>query len=182
MDHACEGANRGELIDRRALSPYTAFKLLKPLRLLRGQVFYVAHVRARAVGCLGRLRDSPEQGLEALGGRIEHLMELVSTDMSAYGEALDKLENTQRHAVAQSANHLLALGGKRLRPMCVGLAARLGDGFTKGAFDLGIAAELVHMATLLHDDVVDQGEVRRGQPAARMLYGNAASVFAGTGW
>jgi octaprenyl-diphosphate synthase len=116
--------------------------------------------------------------LEALGGRIERLMGLVSSDMDAYAKELDEIECND-HKVGRSAAHLLALGGKRLRPMCVGLAARLGEGFSAGAFELGLAAELVHMATLLHDDVVDQGEVRRGQPAARLLYGNAASVFAG---
>ncbi len=63
--------------------------------------------------------------------------------------------------------------------MCVSLAARLGDGGGQAALDLGVAAELVHMATLLHDDVVDGGELRRGAPASRVLYGNAASVFAG---
>jgi octaprenyl-diphosphate synthase len=81
--------------------------------------------------------------------------------------------------VGKSAGHLLALGGKRLRPMCVSLTARIGGVSGQAVMDLGVAAELVHMATLLHDDVVDGGELRRGAPAARVLYGNAASVFAG---
>jgi octaprenyl-diphosphate synthase len=63
--------------------------------------------------------------------------------------------------------------------MCVALAARVGSGFSAAARDLAVASELVHAATLLHDDVVDLGERRRGAPSARMIYGNAASIFAG---
>lgn len=81
--------------------------------------------------------------------------------------------------VRKSAGHLVSRGGKRLRPMCVALASRLGTGFSPAAQQLAAAAELVHCATLLHDDVVDVGEQRRGAPTARVLYGNAASIFAG---
>jgi octaprenyl-diphosphate synthase len=63
--------------------------------------------------------------------------------------------------------------------MCVVLASRLGKGLDDKTRDFGVAVELVHCATLLHDDVVDAGDQRRGVPAARTLYGNAASIFAG---
>ncbi|MEZ4336232.1 MAG: polyprenyl synthetase family protein [Sandaracinaceae bacterium] len=82
-------------------------------------------------------------------------------------------------AVERSASHLLDLGGKRLRPMCVSLAARLGTGFDARAAELAVAVELVHAATLLHDDVVDLGRTRRGAPTARLIFGNAVSIFAG---
>jgi octaprenyl-diphosphate synthase len=81
--------------------------------------------------------------------------------------------------VHQAAHHLLDLRGKHLRPLCVALASRFGDGFTPRARGLAVAVELVHTATLLHDDVVDLAERRRGQPAACVVYGNAASIFAG---
>ena len=63
--------------------------------------------------------------------------------------------------------------------MCVVLASRLGEGLDEKTREFGVAVELVHCATLLHDDVVDAGDQRRGVPAARTLYGNAASIFAG---
>jgi octaprenyl-diphosphate synthase len=63
--------------------------------------------------------------------------------------------------------------------MCVALAAKLGTGFGPAARDLAVSVELIHSATLLHDDVVDFGDRRRGAPTARSIYGNAASIFAG---
>ena len=69
--------------------------------------------------------------------------------------------------------------GKLLRPLCVLLASRLGSANEETVRQLSVAAELVHEATLVHDDVVDEGELRRGSPAARILHGNAAAVLAG---
>jgi len=118
------------------------------------------------------------RGLAALAHRLAELAELTSGDLVATEASLAALDRGPSY-VARSAHHLLDLGGKRLRPLCVALAARAGDGFSAAARELAVAVELVHGATLLHDDVVDLGETRRGAPAARMLYGNAASIFAG---
>lgn len=66
-----------------------------------------------------------------------------------------------------------------MRPACVALAAKLGAGFGEAARDLAVAVELIHNASLLHDDVIDLGTRRRGATTARAIYGNAASVVAG---
>lgn len=118
------------------------------------------------------------QGLGDLSGHLADLADLVKWDMSALETAIQSLPRGES-VVHHSAHHLLETAGKRLRPMCVVLASRLGTGLDDSTRDFGVAVELVHCATLLHDDVVDLGDQRRGKPAARTLYGNAASIFAG---
>ena len=118
------------------------------------------------------------QGLGDLSAHLADMADLVKWDMQEFETALQSLPEGQS-VVHQSAHHLLAVAGKRLRPMCVALASRVGTGLTDSTRDYGVAVELVHCATLLHDDVVDVGDKRRGVPAARTLYGNAASIFAG---
>jgi len=109
--------------------------------------------------------------------RLDHVRPLLAEDLAAVEAALAIPEGER--AIHLSAGHLLARGGKRLRPICVALASKLGSGFGPRALDLAVAAELVHNATLLHDDVVDLGASRRGAPTARVVYGNAISIFAG---
>ena len=81
--------------------------------------------------------------------------------------------------IPEIAKHLINSGGKRLRPMltlaCAGLGGYAGEGDVK----LAASVEFMHTATLLHDDVVDGSELRRGKLAARMLWGNEASVLVG---
>src|ERR1700724_1938655 len=77
------------------------------------------------------------------------------------------------------ANHLINSGGKRLRPMLTLAMAQLSDYGGDGHVKLAAAVEFMHTATLLHDDVVDESEMRRGRLAARMLWGNEASVLVG---
>ncbi len=118
------------------------------------------------------------QGLEDLSAHLADLADLVKWDMSALEQGIQSMP-VGESVVHKSAHHLLEIAGKRLRPMCVVLASRLGQGLSDRTREFGVAVELVHCATLLHDDVVDAGDQRRGVPAARTLYGNAASIFAG---
>ncbi|MEM6795898.1 MAG: polyprenyl synthetase family protein [Acidobacteriota bacterium] len=133
----------------------------------------------KGVGLLERLENiCLDQGLSGLAGRIDDMVGFVATDLAAFEIELASLPRHPRR-VGKAANHLLDVGGKRLRPLCLALASRLGSGFDERALDLAIAVELVHSATLLHDDVVDYADQRRGTPTARSIYGNAASIFAG---
>jgi octaprenyl-diphosphate synthase len=81
--------------------------------------------------------------------------------------------------IPEVANHLISSGGKRLRPMLTLAMARLAGYTGDGHVKLAAAVEFMHTATLLHDDVVDESELRRGKLAARMLWGNEASVLVG---
>jgi octaprenyl-diphosphate synthase len=81
--------------------------------------------------------------------------------------------------IPEVANHLISSGGKRLRPMLTVATALLTDYAGTGHIRLAAAVEFMHTATLLHDDVVDESELRRGKAAARMVWGNEASVLVG---
>ncbi|MFH1804316.1 MAG: polyprenyl synthetase family protein [Pseudomonadota bacterium] len=82
--------------------------------------------------------------------------------------------------IPQLASHLVAAGGKRMRPMLTLASARL-CGYHDGnlAVDMAACVEFIHTATLLHDDVVDESNLRRGQASANALFGNEASVLVG---
>jgi octaprenyl-diphosphate synthase len=81
--------------------------------------------------------------------------------------------------IPEVGTHLLGAGGKRLRPLLAVLVGRAAQADMVQAVAAGCAAELIHTATLFHDDVVDNGSVRRGRPAARMIYGNGVAVLVG---
>lgn len=101
------------------------------------------------------------------------------------GDALPALERSVRETLRgcdplpAAAAHLVAAGGKRVRPMATFLCAAACGAEPGRAVPLAAAAELVHSATLLHDDVIDEGEIRRGRPATRVVWGNLVSVLAG---
>jgi len=83
------------------------------------------------------------------------------------------------HPIQDAGRHLVEAGGKRVRPMsCLLMVAACG-GDPRRAVPLAAATELIHSATLLHDDVIDEGEERRNRPAARVLWGNLVSVLSG---
>ncbi len=137
------------------------------------------HGLPNGVDLLSRLEGiSADRGLDSLARRLADLAAFVGADLAALEDQIVQLPRYP-HLVGRGASHLLDLGGKRLRPTCVVLASRLGSGFGARALDLAVAAELVHTATLLHDDVVDLSEARRGAATARATYGNAVSIFAG---
>ena len=120
-----------------------------------------------------------ERGLPDLAGRLDSLQRWIAGDLLDFERELKSLVRGGER-ITESAHHLLDLGGKHLRPMCLLLAARTGgDSSGRALRQLAVAVELVHSATLLHDDVVDLAAARRGRPAARIQYGNAASIFAG---
>jgi octaprenyl-diphosphate synthase len=118
-------------------------------------------------------------GLDALTARLVELRTWLEGDLAEVERALRSAAGSGDTLAHASARHLLDQDGKRLRPICVALAARCGAGFTPAARTYAVSVELVHNATLLHDDVVDVGDMRRGTPAARVIYGNAASIFGG---
>ena len=115
---------------------------------------------------------------EAKGG-VERLVSLVSADMERVNQTILARTGSDVTMIPEVANHLISSGGKRLRPMLTLATAALCDYRGDGHIKLAAAVEFMHTATLLHDDVVDESDMRRGKLAARMLWGNEASVLVG---
>ena len=107
------------------------------------------------------------------------LTHLVDADLAACNRLIVEQMQSPVALIPQLAAHIVAAGGKRLRPLLTLAAARL-CGYA-GARHVGLAAcvEFIHTATLLHDDVVDESALRRGQASANALFGNKASVLVG---
>ena len=104
---------------------------------------------------------------------------LVASEMQQVEAKLSERMESPIGPIPEVGAHLLAAGGKRLRPLLAVLAARATDTPLELAIAVGSSAELIHTATLYHDDVVDDGRVRRGRPAARMVFGNGIVVLVG---
>ncbi|MCF8478626.1 MAG: polyprenyl synthetase family protein, partial [Pseudolabrys sp.] len=110
---------------------------------------------------------------------IERLAGLVAPDMARVNTAILARTGSDVTMIPEVANHLISSGGKRLRPMLTLAMAQLAGYDGDGHIKLAAAVEFMHTATLLHDDVDDQSDMRRGKQAARMLWGNEASVLVG---
>ena len=109
------------------------------------------------------------------------LTEHLSLELSALNHRLRATLDSDVTLIRSIAEYIVSAGGKRLRPVLVFLTAQaLGADATEArVVDLAATIELVHTATLLHDDVVDESELRRGRPTANAEFGNAASVLVG---
>jgi octaprenyl-diphosphate synthase len=121
---------------------------------------------------MGEPRPEGSSGIEKLSG-------LVSADMQRVNELILSRVGSDVEMIPEVANHLISSGGKRVRPMLTLAGAMLTGHEGDGQIRLAAAVEFMHTATLLHDDVVDESDMRRGKNAARLVWGNAASVLVG---
>ena len=110
---------------------------------------------------------------------VDRLVELVAADLDRVNTTILSRTGSDVTMIPEVANHLIASGGKRLRPMLTLAMANITGYSGNGHIKLAASVEFMHTATLLHDDVVDESELRRGKAAARMLWGNEASVLVG---
>ena len=111
---------------------------------------------------------------------LSALVALVGPDLEACNRAIVARMDSPVALIPQLAAHIVAAGGKRLRPLLTLAAARL-CGYADGERHVHLAAcvEFIHTATLLHDDVVDESQLRRGLASANAVFGNKASVLVG---
>ncbi|MDG9720695.1 polyprenyl synthetase family protein [Streptomyces sp. DH24] len=103
----------------------------------------------------------------------------VQAGLSAVEEGLLEATKSEVPFITEAAQHLVRAGGKRFRPLLVMLAAQFGDPYAPGIVPSAVVVELTHLATLYHDDVMDEADVRRGVPSANTRWGNSVAVLTG---
>ena len=104
---------------------------------------------------------------------------LMKSDMEKTDEVLIERLNSNVGLINQMSHYIITSGGKRLRPLLLLLSARATNYKGKDHHAMAVVIELIHTATLLHDDVVDESTTRRGQDTSNELWGNAPSVLVG---
>ncbi|WP_409021099.1 polyprenyl synthetase family protein [Brevundimonas vesicularis] len=112
---------------------------------------------------------------------MDALVRLAQDDMAAVDALIIERMQSDVPVIPALAEHLVSAGGKRLRPLLTVAAARAcgGQGDILAAHKLAASVEFIHTATLLHDDIVDGSEMRRGKVAAHLIWGAASSVLVG---
>ena len=103
----------------------------------------------------------------------------IADDLALVEAALRETSFGGDEMFAEVSRHMMEAGGKRFRAMLVLLAARFGDSRDKRVVPAAVAIELTHLATLFHDDVMDEAVIRRGHPSANSMFGNSVAILAG---
>jgi heptaprenyl diphosphate synthase len=107
------------------------------------------------------------------------LLKRIETSLEAVEQQLLQATSNADPLVNAPSRHLVAAGGKRVRPTLVLLTAGLGDAKSSKVIDAAVVVELTHLATLYHDDVMDEAPTRRGVPTAQKIYGNSVAILTG---
>ncbi|GAA5007994.1 polyprenyl synthetase family protein [Kitasatospora paranensis] len=103
----------------------------------------------------------------------------VQAGMDAVEAALVETVKSEVPFITVTASHLIEAGGKRFRPLLVMLAAQFGDPYAPGVVPAAVVVELTHLATLYHDDVMDEAPVRRGAASANSRWDNSVAILTG---
>ncbi|WP_457030677.1 polyprenyl synthetase family protein [Kitasatospora sp. P5_F3] len=103
----------------------------------------------------------------------------VQAGMDAVEASLTETVKSDVPFITVTASHLIEAGGKRFRPLLVMLAAQFGDPYAPGVVPAAVVVELTHLATLYHDDVMDEAPVRRGAPSANSRWDNSVAILTG---
>lgn len=112
-------------------------------------------------------------------GDVEALVRLATPDMMRVDALIVERMQSDVPVIPLLADHIVAAGGKRLRPLLTVAAARAAGGAIENPIRLAAAVEFIHTATLLHDDIVDVSNLRRGKVAAHLIWGAPSSVLVG---
>jgi octaprenyl-diphosphate synthase len=125
------------------------------------------------------MTPDPESAMTDSPSPLEQIILLSAPDMVLVDTCIQESLKSDVVLINQVANYIVSSGGKRLRPMLLTLCAHACDYQGQEHIPLAAIIEFIHTATLLHDDVVDESDLRRGQQSAHAVWGNAASVLVG---
>ena len=107
------------------------------------------------------------------------IKESLRDELNQFNSYLRKALETDNTRISDIVRHAFKVDGKRIRPMLVFLVAKCCGEITPATYHGAVTVELLHTATLIHDDVVDEALTRRGQPSANAVFDNKRSVLAG---
>lgn len=110
---------------------------------------------------------------------IQDVFKIYEEDLKRVEEHMEMYLRSEVHLIPEIIHHLIGSGGKRFRPLLLLVTSNLCGYFGEKRFPLSAVIEFIHTATLLHDDVIDEAEMRRGKVSANNIWGNAASVLVG---
>ncbi|WP_425552379.1 polyprenyl synthetase family protein [Dactylosporangium maewongense] len=129
-----------------------------------------------AVVSTGTVQSGASVGLTFADSALESSVMAILKDVETV--LIDSVDSANP-LVTEAARHLVNAGGKRFRPLLVALAAHFGDPSSRDVVMAGAVVELTHLATLYHDDVMDEADVRRGAPSANSRWGNSLAILIG---
>lgn len=111
--------------------------------------------------------------------KLKMMYSFLNSDLNVIEKELEETIQAKSPLLRQASLHLLQSGGKRIRPVFVLLAGKFGDYDIKVIKNVAVALELIHMASLVHDDVIDDAELRRGKPTIRSKWDNKIAMYTG---
>ncbi len=111
--------------------------------------------------------------------KLAKTYKFVKKDLNMIEESLKNTIRAEHEVLREASTQLLQAGGKRIRPIFVLLSGQMGTYNIEKFKTVAVSLELIHMATLVHDDVVDDSELRRGKPTVRHSYGNRVAMYTG---
>lgn len=111
--------------------------------------------------------------------KLKLLYSDLKSDIDIIEQELEKAVNSSSHLINDASLHLLQAGGKRIRPIFVLLGAKFGDYDIEKMKNVAVPLELIHMASLVHDDVIDDSDMRRGRPTVKSQWNNRVAMYTG---
>lgn len=111
--------------------------------------------------------------------KLKMMYSFLNSDINIIEKKLEETIQADSFLLRQASLHTLQAGGKRIRPIFVLLAAKFGRYDIEMIKNVAVALELIHMASLVHDDVIDDAELRRGKPTIKTMWGNRVAMYTG---